>query len=349
MKKRNLSAKKKTHSFYLDKLNNPIIKKIYLKFRNNLESINEKKICIAVSGGPDSMALAFLTKCYSIQKKVNCYYYIVDHKLRTNSTKEANNIKIQLKKFDINCNILTWKHNNNFTNIQSKARDERYKLIFKECLKKKIKFVLTAHQKNDLFENFFIRLFRGSGLKGLSSFNSFKTKIIKENNIYILRPLLSIYKKDLINVANSTFGFFAKDPSNDNEKFLRIKIRKLINQLNKQGLDFDKLKLAFDNLYQSNLTIEFYIKQNIEKNSKFYNNNRSVIINQNFFKQPDEIVFRSFSEIIHLFGVKHKYTRGSKVINLIKSINSLGIFKKRTLSGCIFQKVNKSIIISREI
>ena len=348
MKKRNLSAKKKIHNFYLKKLNNPIIKKIYLKYRKNLEFINEKKISIAVSGGPDSMALVFLSKCYSIQKKINCYYYIVDHKLRINSTNEAETIKRKLKKFDINCRILTWKHNNNFSNIQSKARDERYKLIFKECLKKKIKFVLTAHQKNDLFENFFIRLFRGSGLKGLSSFNSSKAKIIKENNIYIFRPLLSIYKKDLINLVNSTFGFFANDPSNYNEKFLRIKIRKLINQLNKEGLDFDSLKLAFDNLYQSNLAIEFYIRQNIEKNSKFFNNNRSIIIKQNFFKQPNEIVFRSFSEIIHLFGNKHKFTRGSKVLSLIKSINSERVFKKRTLSGCIFQKVNKSIIISRE-
>ena len=90
MKKRNLSAKKKTHSFYLDKLNNPIIRKIYLKFRNNLESINEKKICIAVSGGPDSMALAFLAKTYSILNKKTFFYYIIDHKLRAESTKEAN-------------------------------------------------------------------------------------------------------------------------------------------------------------------------------------------------------------------------------------------------------------------
>ena len=318
-------------------------------YQYNDNGINQKKICLAISGGSDSMALAFLSKCHSIQKKKKYFYIVVDHKLRKESSYEAKLTKKELKKYGINCKILTVKSKKIRSNIQSFARENRYKLIFKECLKKKIKFVLTAHQKNDLFENFFIRLFRGSGLKGLSSFNSFKTKIIKENNIYILRPLLSIYKKDLINVANSTFGFFAKDPSNDNEKFLRIKIRKLINQLNKQGLDFDKLKLAFDNLYQSNLTIEFYIKQNIKKNSKFYNNNRSVIINQNFFKQPDEIVFRSFSEIIHLFGVKHKYTRGSKVINLIKSINSSGNFKKRTLSWCIFQKVNKSIIISREI
>jgi len=348
MKKKNLSAKKKIHKFYLIKLNNPIIKKVYLKFKKKLESLNEKKLCIAVSGGSDSMALAFLAKCYSIQKKISCHYYIVDHKLRTESTIEARFIKKQLKKFDINCNILTWKHKNNISNIQSKARDNRYGLIFKECSKKKINFILTAHQKEDLFENFFIRLIRGSGLKGLSSFNKTKTRIFKEKNIYIFRPLLNNYKKDLIYITNNTFNYFAKDPSNDNDNFLRIKIRKLIKQLNKEGLDFKKLKLSFDNLHQSNLTIEFYVKKNIEKNSKFFNNGKSIIINESFFKQPQEIVFRSFSDIIHLFGSKNMYTRGSKVLNLIKSINSSDNFKKMTLSGCIFKKVNKSIIISKE-
>ena len=97
MKKRNLSAKKKIHNFYSNKLNNLKIKKIYLQFKKKLESLNEKKLCIAVSGGPDSMALAFLAKYYSIQKKINCYYYIVDHKLRKESTKEARLTKKQLE------------------------------------------------------------------------------------------------------------------------------------------------------------------------------------------------------------------------------------------------------------
>ena len=214
--------------------------------------------------------------------------------------------------------------------------------------KKKINYVLTAHQKDDLFENFFIRLIRGSGLKGLSSFNKTKTKIVKENNIYILRPLLNTYKKDLIYITNSTFNYFAKDPSNDNYNFLRIKIRKLIKKLNKEGLDHKKLKLSFDNLHQSNLAIEFYVKKNIERNSKFFNNNKCIIINQSFFKQPKEIVFRSFSEVVHIFGRKNKHTRGSKILNLINNINSSDKFKKMTLSGCIFQKINKSIIISKE-
>ena len=137
MKRKNLSAKKKIHNFYLNKLNNPKIKKIYLKFKKNLENLNENKFCIAVSGGSDSMALVFLSKCYSIQRKVKFYYYIVDHKLREESTTEARLVRRQLKKFDVNCNILTWKHKKSISNIQSKARDNRYRLIFKECLKKK--------------------------------------------------------------------------------------------------------------------------------------------------------------------------------------------------------------------
>jgi tRNA(Ile)-lysidine synthase len=348
MKKRNLSAKKRIHNFFLNKLKNPKIKKIYSEFKKNLEYHNPKKLCLALSGGPDSVALAFLAKCYSIQKKTNYFYYIVDHKLRIESTFEAKLTKKKLEKFGINCEILTWRNKKAFSNIQSKARDKRYELIFKECLKKKINLVITAHQKNDLFENFFIRLLRGSGLKGLSSFNKIKAKISKEKNIYILRPLLNIAKKDLIYIANKTFNFYIKDPSNNNDYFLRVKIRKLIKQLNQEGLSLKKLKLTLENLHQSNLTIEFYVKKNIEKNSKVLNEKKSIIVNENFFNQPEEIVFRSLSELMHKLGNKKKYTRGNKVLNLMKNINSSNIFKKMTLSGCIFEKVNKSIIISRE-
>ena len=135
MSLKNLSVKIKIPKVLKNKLNNRKIHQIYKKFAKSI-SINENFI-VAVSGGPDSLALAFLSKIYSIQKNLKVKFYIVDHKLRADSTIEANNIKRQLKKFDINCSILTWKHNNNFSNIQSKARDERYKLIFEECLKKK--------------------------------------------------------------------------------------------------------------------------------------------------------------------------------------------------------------------
>ena len=110
MKKRNLSAKKKIRNFYLEKLNNPKIKRIYLEFEKNLRKFNLRKYSIAVSGGSDSMALAFLAKCHSIKKNLNYLYFTVDHKLRPTSTKEAIQTKKKLEKFGIICEILTWKN-----------------------------------------------------------------------------------------------------------------------------------------------------------------------------------------------------------------------------------------------
>ena len=348
MKKRNLSAEKKIHNFYLKKLNDEKISKIYSEFKKNLDNQNQKKICLAISGGSDSMALAFLSKCHSIQKKKKYFYIVVDHKLRKESSYEAKLTKEKLKKYGINCKILTVKSKKIRSNIQSFARENRYKLIFKECSKNKINLVLTAHHKDDLYENFFIRLLRGSGLKGLSSFNRIKNRVNKEKNIFVYRPLLNVSKKDLLYISKKTFNFFLKDPSNYNDKFLRVKIRKLINQLAKEGLNFNKFKLSLENLYKSDQTIEFYVKKNIEKNSRFLIKKKSFILNENFFNQPEEILFRSLSEIIHRIGNKKTYARGSKIVNLIRGINLEENYKKKTLSGCTIEKLNKSMIISRE-
>ena len=347
MKKRNLSAKKRIHNFYIKNLKNLKIKKIYIKFKKKLDSQNAKRIAVAISGGPDSIALAYLTKCYSLKNNKRFFYFIVDHKIRKESTKEAEITKKKLKIFGIKCEILTWGKKKKISNLQSSARENRYNLIFKKCLKRKINLVLTAHHKNDIYENFFIRLIRGSGLKGLSSFNSLKTKISKDNDIFIFRTLLDIPKSDLEYISNKTINFFVKDSSNENEKFLRVKIRKLMNRLKEEGLDLSKFNLTLNNLYTSNQTIEFYVQKNINENSKFLKNQK-IILNEHFLNQPSEIVFRSFSELIHKLGNRNKLTRGRKILNLIQDINFSKNYKKKTLSGCIIEKSNKSIIISRE-
>ena len=348
MKKRNLSAKKKIHNFYLEKLKNPRIKRIYLEFEKNLIKYNSSKFSIAVSGGADSMALAFLAKCHSIKKNSNYFYFTVDHKLRLTSTKEAILTKEKLKKFGVFCEILTFKDNKISSNLQAKAREQRYELIFQKSINNKTKLVLTAHQKNDLYENFFIRLLRGSGLKGLSSFQKDKTQIKKNINVYLLRPLLNISKEDLLYITQNTFKFYIDDPTNNNDFYLRIKIRKLIYKLNEYGLTFEKFRSTLENLNKSNVAIEFYVNKNIKENTKMINKNKFIIINKFFFNHPDEIVFRSLTELIHQIGNKKSFTRGKKILNLINSINSLKNYKKKTLSGCIFEKVNNSIIISRE-
>jgi len=348
MQKKNLSVKKKIHNFYSKKLENPRIKKIYLNFKKKILNNISNSFCVAVSGGADSIALSFLAKCYSIENNKKVYFYIVDHKLRENSTFEANLVKKKLKSFQILSKILTIKKKNISKNTQSFARDNRYKLIIKESLTKKIDMILTAHHSDDLIENFFIRLLRGSGLKGLISFSKIKSKVKLNDKVFILRPLIDVPKKDLVYISKNTFNYNVEDPSNLDDKFLRVKVRKLISNLEKDGLTYDKFKLSLNNLNKSNYAVEYYVKQNIKNNSNYLKLTKKVILKDDFLKQPDEIVFRSLSEVMQKVGKKNTLPRGAKIENLLKYLRSINNFSKKTLSGCIIQKIEKSVIISPE-
>ena len=75
MRKKSLSAKKKILNFYSNKLNDPRIKKIYINFKNKLNKNISNNICVALSGGVDSIALSFLAKCYSLEKKKESLFF----------------------------------------------------------------------------------------------------------------------------------------------------------------------------------------------------------------------------------------------------------------------------------
>ncbi len=111
MKKKSLAAKKTIHRSLLNYLKHTRVKKVFNGYKNYLNKfINKKnKIGVAVSGGPDSLALAYLTKCYLLINKLDSNFFLVDHGLRKESSIEAKSIKLLLGKFDIVCKILKWK------------------------------------------------------------------------------------------------------------------------------------------------------------------------------------------------------------------------------------------------
>jgi len=217
MKKKSLIAKKKIHKSLFKYLKNKRINKVFKRFeylldfhltglakdetplfyfKSNSIFSNTPRLGLAISGGPDSLALAFLSKCYLLKRKLNGKFFIVDHKLRKESSTEAKSLKKLLRKFDINCEILHWKGKKPHSNVQAIARKKRYQLLKKACKKNNISNLLTGHHKDDLYENFFIRMLRGSGLKGLVSFAEHYGKI--ENNLQIVRPFIKVEKKELI-------------------------------------------------------------------------------------------------------------------------------------------------------
>jgi tRNA(Ile)-lysidine synthase len=341
MSLKNLSVKIKIPKLLKSKLSNKKVAQIYQEFENSLNI--DQSFAVAVSGGSDSLALAFLSKIYSVKKNIVSKYFIVDHKLRLDSTKEAKLVKQKLKKFSIHAQILTWKGKKPSSNIQSLARKKRYKLLITQCNKFKISNILLGHHEDDLFENFFIRILRGSGLKGLISLD----KISKVDNKNLIRPLLHNKKEDLIFIAKYVFDFYVQDPSNKDEKFKRIQIRGLINELRKKGLDKKKFDKTIKNLKDSNNVVNFYVKKNLNDNSFFFRNENKLALHKDFFQQPHEIIFRSLSESIKLIGKKYYSVRGKKLDKIISDIQNFRLFKA-TLGGCIIEKVNQTVIISKE-
>ncbi len=163
MSLKNLNVSTKIPKLLKQYLKNKKINQIYKKFEKTLD-INEGFI-VAVSGGPDSLALAFLSKVYAFKKNLFVKFLIIDHKLRSESTKEAKSVQKVLKQIKIDSKILIWNGKKPNKNVQSLARKKRYELLFAESDKHEINNILLGHHEDDLIENFFIRILKREWIK----------------------------------------------------------------------------------------------------------------------------------------------------------------------------------------
>ena len=219
----------------------------------------------------------------------------------------------------------------------------RYKLLKNFCLKYKIKTILTAHNLEDQVETFLIRLSRGSGLKGLSGMKSLRNI---DKNIELYRPLLDINKKVLIKISQNVFGEYFKDPSNNNSKYLRTKIRKLKKHLTKSGIHYDQIIKSINNLASSNDTLDEYYQETFNKIVK-KNKTETLIDLKKFNLLNNEIKMKLINDSVKSLRKNYYNLRAKKVINLIKHFRTQN-FGSRTLGGCLFSKKASKLCVQIE-
>ena len=337
MSKKNSSVILKNRFF-----NSKDLSSIYLNFENKLDKLKRKSYAVAISGGPDSLALAALSKAYSIERKTSFYYTLVNHNIRSNSSKEADQVKVLLKKHNIKLNILK----NNLmikNNIQSQARKIRYSILISFCIKKNIRTILTGHNLDDQVETFFIRLSRGSGLTGLSAMKPL-SKLDKKIDLF--RPLLDVKKHSLIKISKQIFKKFFNDPSNKNTKFLRTKIRNLKKPLMKSGINYDQIIKSINNLASSNELLDKYLEE-IFKDLIRVSKNQIFIDFKKFIKLNLEVKIKLVNKCIKILKKNYYNPRTKKVKFLLSSIEKHN-FKKATLGGCQFFKKKDVLILMVE-
>ncbi len=312
---------------------------IYSNFRNKLDKLKRKSYLVAISGGPDSLALAALSKAYSFEKKTIFYYVLVNHNIRSKSSKEAEQVKALLKNYDIRLNVLK----NNFVikkNIQAQARKVRYEMLNTYCIKKNIKTILTGHNLDDQVETFFIRLSRGSGLTGLSAMKPL-TKLDKKIELY--RPLLDVKKNSLIKISKKIFKKYIIDPSNKDTKFLRTKIRNLKRPLMKSGINYDQIIKSINNLASSREVLDQYLEEIFKDLIKV--SKKQILIDYKQFKKLNlEVKMQVINKCIKVLK-KNYYNLRSKKVNFLLSTIEKQSFKKATLGGCLFFKKKDDLCV----
>ena len=113
-------------------------------------------------------------------------------------------------------------------------------------------------------------------------------------------------------------------------------------------MDKEKFDLTIKNLRFANESIKYFVEKNLKDNSIILNIDKLVILNKNFFYQPEEVVFRSLTKVIKMVGKNYYPARGKKIDKLIDQMKN-GNYFKTTLGNCIIKKVNNTIIVSKEL
>ena len=338
--KNHLMKRKDLTAVSLKLLENKKINYIYFRFREKILSlIGKEKFAIAVSGGSDSLALSVLAKLYSLENDNDFMALIIDHKLRKESADEAKQTYKNLTQNKIKAKILNYRGEKFSSNVQKKARDLRYDLFEKYCTKNKIKFLILAHHQDDLIENFYIRLIRGSGIKGLTSL---KNVFEYSKNFHLLRPLLNFNKEELLNITKKSYSSWVEDRSNKNDKFLRVRIRKMQYKLQKEGFDPKRIIKTIENLNTAKDSLEFYIFKSEKKYLKFYKEGYAKLKSSIFNNEAQEVIFRVIIKAIHFVSGEYYPPRSDSLKTLMKNLSTKS-FKSSTLGGCLIKK-DKSII-----
>ena len=118
-------------------------------------------------------------------------------------------------------------------------------------------------------------------------------------------------------------------------------------EFEKNGLDKKKILNTIKNLKNSNEGVNFYVNKNIKENTVSSNNGNKLILKNEFFNHSYEVIFRSLSDVLKSVSKRYYSVRGKKLDKFINSIENDKTFKV-TLGGCVIERVNQTIIITKE-
>ncbi|CCD93309.1 tRNA(Ile)-lysidine synthase [Bradyrhizobium sp. ORS 375] len=211
-------------------------------------------LVLAVSGGPDSMALLWLAARWRRGRSngPRLVAITLDHGLRSEARREAQMVKHIARQLDVPHRTVRWTDAKPATGIPEAARLARYRLLARAARQAGASHVLTAHTRDDQAETVLMRLLRGSGIVGLAAM----APVSAREGLLLARPLLELSKARLVATLRSADIPFADDPTNRDPAYTRPRLRALMPALAAEGGDARTLAMLARRLARANAAIE---------------------------------------------------------------------------------------------
>lgn len=332
--------------------------------RSDFERLLIGPLALAVSGGPDSMALLHLVAAWVAEPgtalrqrmgPVPLIILTVDHQLRAQSTEEAAWVKGEAARLGLPHETLVWDESKPTTALQSSAREARYRLINayldRELQERRVpvkRRIVVAHHEGDQAETVLMRLARGSGLDGLSGMREEELVTMppsaqaEKSNYTIVRPLLRTPKARLLAMLHAAGRSWKNDPSNQALQFERIRVRQALETLSQLGIEPAQIGRSAWRLSRARRAVLAGVDAVASRAVKLHRGLFAEIDAACLAELPEEYTVRLLANLLHAFGGAGPPARLSQIEQLASRLMPSGDasdgVRAETLGGCRIER-----------
>ncbi|KAG9456084.1 hypothetical protein H6P81_000592 [Aristolochia fimbriata] len=324
------------------------------------------RIALGVSGGADSIGLCILASGWKkdalldTDENFGCIDgllgVVVDHRLRPESTEEAQHVCDMVFKMGIRCQIAACDWSNGRPkqgHLQEAARDKRYEIFQDVCIKEQIGVLLVAHHADDQAELFILRLSRNSGILGLAGM-PFVSQLFgscihcyEENSssdgILLVRPLLDLQKEDMYKICQVARQEWVEDPTNQKDVFARNRIRMSLRKVS-SGVFKSELQSVISACRKTRSYVEHICGRLIDESVTVTQEGSATIdlAKLNPSKVEDIYLSKFIALVLQFVSQRHRPVRGRISRILLNYLRSSPCKTSLTAAGCFLSAVPSS-------
>lgn len=301
-------------------------------------------VAVAVSGGADSMALLLLAQEWAVSLKGRVTALTVDHGLRQAAAREAKQVAHWCRSRGIAHRTLVWRGDKPSGDIQASARAARYRLLEEWCANAGVFHLLLAHHQDDQAETFLLRLARGSGLDGLAAI----APVAERPDCRLLRPLLAWPHARLVATLTARGQKWLDDPSNENVRYARVRMRKSAGMLAGEGLTPERLAATARRLARARQALELSWARLLARAATPDPAGFVRLDPGRLAAASEELGLRALAAVLTAVGGADYPPRLERLERLYRDIAHGVLGRGRTLGGCRIVPYRGTLLVCRE-